>query len=88
MNKTKTDRRSMPVDQQLDTEVIAFRQQFSERSPLDELVHRTFRRSRSRFDGFFESGVSYGHGGQGSFVRATNVVMGALVEWLRRADAP
>ncbi len=51
-------------------------------------LYRTFRRSRSRFDGFFESGVSYGHGGQGSFVRATNVVMGALVEWLRRADAP
>ena len=39
MTKTKTDRRSTPVAQQLDPEVIAFRQQFDERSPLDELVH-------------------------------------------------
>ena len=39
MNKTKTDRRSMPVDEQHDPEVIALRQQFDERSPLDEFVH-------------------------------------------------
>ena len=34
MNKTKTDRRSMPVDQELDPEVIAFRQQFDERESI------------------------------------------------------
>ena len=38
MTKTKTDRRSTPVAQALDPEVIAFRQQFEERSPLDQLV--------------------------------------------------
>ena len=40
MTKTKTDRRSSPVDQQPDPEVLAFRRQFDERSPLDELVRR------------------------------------------------
>lgn len=44
MNKSKTDRRSMPVDQEVDSEVIAFRQQFGERSPLDELVQEGARR--------------------------------------------
>jgi transposase-like protein len=44
MNKTKADRRSMPVDQELDSEVIAFRQQFDEKSPLDDLVHEGARR--------------------------------------------
>ena len=38
MTKSKTDRRSTPVAQDLDPEVVAFRQQFDERSPLDELV--------------------------------------------------
>ena len=38
MTKTKTDRHSTPVDQQLDPEVLAFRQQFDDRSPLDQLV--------------------------------------------------
>ena len=36
MTKTKTDRRSTQVDQQVDPEVLAFRQQFDGRSPLDE----------------------------------------------------
>lgn len=44
MNKTKEDRRSTPVDSQLDPEVIAFRQQFDDRSPLDELVREGARR--------------------------------------------
>lgn len=44
MNKTKADRRSTPVDSQLDPEVIAFRQQFDDRSPLDELVREGARR--------------------------------------------
>ena len=43
MTKTKTDRRSTPVDQ-VDSEVIAFRQQFEDRSPLDELVREGARK--------------------------------------------
>ncbi len=44
MNKTKTDRRVTPVDEPLAPEVIAFRQQFDERSPLDELVREGARK--------------------------------------------
>ena len=44
MTKTKTDRRSTPVDREPDPEVIAFRQQFDERSPLDELVREGARK--------------------------------------------
>ena len=44
MTKTKTDQRSTPVDQGPDPEVIAFRQQFDERSPLDELVRQGARK--------------------------------------------
>lgn len=44
MKKTKADGRSTPVAEPLDPEVIAFRQQFSERSPLDELVREGARR--------------------------------------------
>lgn len=38
MSKSKADGRSMPADEQLDPEVVAFRRQFEERSPLDEIV--------------------------------------------------
>lgn len=44
MNKTKTDHGSMPVDQQIDPEVLAFRRSFNSRSPLDELVREVARR--------------------------------------------
>jgi len=44
MNKTKAERRATPVDEPLAPEVIAFRQQFSERSPLDELVREGARK--------------------------------------------
>ena len=44
MNKTKADRRRRPVDQELDPEVIAFRQQFDDRSPLDQLVREGARK--------------------------------------------
>ena len=44
MNKTKTDRRATPVDEPLDSEVIAFQQQFDERSPLDELIREGARK--------------------------------------------
>ena len=44
MNKTKTDRRSTPVEQPLDPEVISFRAQFEDRNPLDELVREGARR--------------------------------------------
>lgn len=44
MNKTKTDRDATPVVEPLDPEVVAFRQQFSERSPLDELVREGARK--------------------------------------------
>ena len=59
MTKTKTDRRSTPVDQQLDSEVLAFRRQFDERSPLDELVREGARKMlqeaiNAEVDGFIE----------------------------------
>jgi len=59
MTKTKTDRRSTPVDQQLDPEVLAFRQQFDERSPLDKLVREGARKMlqeaiNAEVDGFIE----------------------------------
>jgi transposase-like protein len=44
MSKTTTDRRSAPEDQTADAEVLAFRLQFDERSPLDELVREGARR--------------------------------------------
>ena len=44
MTKTKTDRRLTPVDQQLDPEVLAFRQQFDDRSSLDQLVREGARK--------------------------------------------
>jgi len=44
MTKTKTDRSEGPVDQQLDPEVISFRAQFDQRSPLDEIVREGARR--------------------------------------------
>lgn len=44
MNQTKTDRQVTPVDDQLDPEVISFRAQFDQKSPLDELVREGARR--------------------------------------------
>ena len=44
MTKTKTDRQDVPVDEQLDAEVISFRAQFDQRSPLDEIVREGARR--------------------------------------------
>lgn len=44
MNQTKTDQQTVPVDQELDPEVISFRAQFDEKSPLDELVREGARR--------------------------------------------
>ena len=44
MTKTKTDRPSTPADSRLDSEVISFREQFEDRSPLDELVREGARR--------------------------------------------
>lgn len=43
MTKTKTDRHSTPVDT-VDSEVIAFRQQFDDRSPLDQIVQEGARK--------------------------------------------
>ena len=59
MIKTKTDRHSTPVYQQLDPEVLAFRQQFDERSPLDQLVRDDARKMLqeaidAEVDGFIE----------------------------------
>ena len=44
MTKTKADRHASPVDEQLDPEVLAFRQQFEDRSPLDQLVREGARK--------------------------------------------
>ena len=38
MSKTKSDRQTTPVETAEDPEVLAFRQQFDDQSPLDELV--------------------------------------------------
>ena len=44
MSKTTTDRSFVPEDQALDSEVLAFREQFGDHSPLDELVREGARR--------------------------------------------
>lgn len=44
MTERKSDRRSTLVDQLLDPDVIAFREQFADRSPLDELVREGARK--------------------------------------------
>ncbi|QEG40470.1 IS256 family transposase [Roseimaritima ulvae] len=44
MNQSKTDRQGVPVDQQFDPEVISFRAQFDQKSPLDEIVREGARR--------------------------------------------
>jgi putative transposase len=44
MIQTKTDRQVTPVDDQLNPEVISFRAQFDQKSPLDELVREGARR--------------------------------------------
>ena len=44
MNQTKTDQQTVPVGQELDPEVISFRAQFDDKSPLDELVREGARR--------------------------------------------
>ncbi len=44
MNKTTTIRHNVPVDEPLDPEVLAFRRQFDDRSPLDEIIHEGARR--------------------------------------------
>ena len=44
MNQTTTDRQTLPVDEVTDPEVLAFREQFDDRSPLDQLVREGARR--------------------------------------------
>ena len=44
MTKTKTERQDVPVDETVDPEVISFRAQFDQRSPLDEIVREGARR--------------------------------------------
>jgi putative transposase len=44
MNKTTTNTRKSPAGEQPDPEVLAFRQQFDERSPLDEIIQEGARR--------------------------------------------
>ena len=44
MNQTRTDRTDVPVDNQIDPEVVSFRAQFDQRSPLDEIVREGARR--------------------------------------------
>jgi len=59
MTKPRIDRRSTPVDEHADPEVLAFRQQFDDRSPLDRLVREGARRMLqeaidAEVDGFIE----------------------------------
>jgi transposase-like protein len=44
MSKTTTYRHDAPVSDELDAEVVAFRRQFDERSPLDEIVREGARK--------------------------------------------
>ena len=44
MNKTTTIRHNVLVNEPLDSEVIAFRRQFDDHSPLDEIIHEGARR--------------------------------------------
>jgi len=44
MSKTTTYTRNVPANGQLDPEVLAFRQQFDDHSPLDEIIHEGARR--------------------------------------------
>jgi putative transposase len=44
MSKTTTSRQNTPVSNELDPEVIAFRRQFDDRSPLDEIVREGARK--------------------------------------------
>ncbi|TWU62556.1 Transposase, Mutator family [Crateriforma conspicua] len=44
MTKTKTDRHDVLVDQQIDPEVVSFRAQFDQKSPLGEIVREGARR--------------------------------------------
>ncbi len=44
MSKTTTQRHDIPVDRQLDPEVLAFRRQFDDRSPLDEIIRKGARK--------------------------------------------
>jgi putative transposase len=59
MNKSTTKRKSKPVEQEIDSEVLAFRRQFDDKSPLDELVREGARRMiqaaiDAEVDGFIE----------------------------------
>ena len=44
MSKTTTDHRNIPETDRIDPEVLAFRQQFDDRSPLDEIIREGARR--------------------------------------------
>jgi len=44
MHETTTDRRNIPETERLDPEVLAFRQQFDDRSPLDEIIREGARK--------------------------------------------
>ena len=44
MSKSTTPRHDIPVGRQLDPEVLAFRRQFDDRSPLDEIIREGARR--------------------------------------------
>ena len=40
MNKTTTTKQTVPAPESLDSEVLQFRAQFDQRSPLDEIIRR------------------------------------------------
>lgn len=59
MSKSTTKRKAKPVEQEIDSEVLAFRRQFDDKSPLDELVREGARRMiqaaiDSEVEGFIE----------------------------------
>ena len=44
MSKITTDRHNVPETEPIDHEVLAFRQQFDDRSPLDEIIREGARK--------------------------------------------
>lgn len=60
MTKSKTDGSSLPVAEQTDPEVISFRAQFDQKSPLDELVREGARRMlQSAIDAEVEAFIAH-----------------------------
>ncbi|MCD0458124.1 transposase, partial [Roseiconus lacunae] len=81
MNQTKTQRHAAPVDEQLDPEVISFRAQFDQKSPLDEIIREGARRMlQSAIDAEVEAFIQENEGRRDHKGRRQVVKNGRLPE--------